>query len=106
MCHSPYEDLERVQKSACKLILKNRYESYQKALEILDLDDLNQRRNQLCKAFAIKAHKNSSIVFEPNNNSHIMNLRNPSKFKVAACRTERYRKSTLPSMQVMLNQIT
>ena len=65
---------------------------------MLYLDDLNQRRNELCKAFAIKAYTNSIIVFEPNDNSHIMNIRNPSKLKVAACRTERYRKSTLPSM--------
>ena len=99
------QDLERVQKSACKLILKNRYESYHKALETLDLEDLNQRRNQLCKAFAIKAYKNSSIIFEPSDNIHMMDLRNPAKFKVTSCRTERYRKSALPSMQVMLNQI-
>ena len=99
------QDLDRVQNSACKLILKNRYESDQKALAIFDLKDSNHRRNQLCEAFAIKAFKNSSIIFKPNDNIHILNLRNPSKLKVTSCRTERYIKSALPSMQVMLNRL-
>ena len=43
------EDLERVQKSACKIIFKGKYRNYTKSLEILDIEDLNQRRIHLCK---------------------------------------------------------
>ena len=40
------QDLEIVQKSACKVIFKNKYESYHTSLELLDLEDLNQRRTK------------------------------------------------------------
>ena len=40
-------DLERVQKSALKIILGPKYESYKKALETLDLEPLDQRRGYL-----------------------------------------------------------
>ena len=51
------EDLERVQKNACKIILKNKYESYEKALNIIDLECLSDKRIKLCKDFAQKAAK-------------------------------------------------
>ena len=98
------EDLERVQKSACKIILRNKYETYQKSLEILDLDNLNQRRIQLCKVFANKSDKNSSILFELSDNCHAMETRKPNKYKVTLCRTERLKKSSIPGMQELLNQ--
>ena len=47
------EDLERVQKSGCKIILKNKYEKYEKALSIIDLEYLSDRRTKLCKDFAL-----------------------------------------------------
>ena len=37
-------DLSRVQKTACKVTLKSRYKSYEKALEVLDLESLSDRR--------------------------------------------------------------
>ena len=40
-------DLERVQKVACKIILKDDYTSYEQALEELHLDTLNDRKNIL-----------------------------------------------------------
>ena len=98
------QDLERVQKSAFKIILKNKYENYHKSLEILDLIDLNQRRIQLCKVFAIKSNKNSSIAFELNDNCHAMENRKTWKYKVSLCRTERLKKSSIPGMQELLNQ--
>ena len=75
-----------------------------KALDILDLEDLEQRRNKLCKVFACKAEKKSSIKFEPNDNCHVMDLRQTDKFKVTFCKTERYKNSAIPRMQVLLNE--
>ena len=37
------QDFERVQKIACKIILKEKYQSYESALKMLNLDNLSQR---------------------------------------------------------------
>ena len=50
-------DLERVQKVACKVILKDRYTSYEMALDTLKLKNLKSRREDLCLRFAKKALK-------------------------------------------------
>ena len=41
------EDLERIQKIALKIILKENYKDYQNALNILDLEQLKDRKEQL-----------------------------------------------------------
>ena len=97
-------DLERVQKSACKLILRRKYEDYTKVLDILDLEDLEQRRYKLCKVFACKAERNGSIKCEPNDNCHVIKLRKTDRFKVIFCKTDRYKNSAIPGMQVLLNE--
>ena len=38
------QDLERIQKTALKIILQEKYISYEKALTILDLETLEERR--------------------------------------------------------------
>ena len=57
-------DLERVQKTAIKLILGNHYLSYEQALKKLDLENLHERRETLCLAFAKKSSKNQKICFQ------------------------------------------
>ena len=49
--------LERVQKSACYIILGEDFISYSKALKTLNLDTLESRRRKLSLKFAIKASK-------------------------------------------------
>ena len=49
------EDIERVQKSALKLILQKRYRSYETALNNMKLTSLSTRREKLCTKFALKA---------------------------------------------------
>ena len=51
-------DLERVQKSALKVILGSKYMFYQKALDILDLETLEERREHLFLKFAQKCTRN------------------------------------------------
>ena len=41
------DDLERTQKSFCKIVLKEHYKSYESALLILDMDSLQERRQKL-----------------------------------------------------------
>ena len=48
-------DLERVQKSAFKIILGDRYHSYKLALGELDLETLDERRKGLFLKFAFKS---------------------------------------------------
>ena len=59
------EDLERVQKVAIKIILKNRYTGYEDSLRILGLENLKSRRKAMCLAFArkcLKSEKNGSTL--------------------------------------------
>ena len=45
-------DIERVQRSALKIILKDDYNNYQDALKGLNLQTLKDRREYLCLKFA------------------------------------------------------
>ena len=76
------------------------------AFNLLDLEDLGVRRDILCKSFAKKSAKNSSKHFKLNDNPYTMKLRNPYEYQVTHCNTERLKMSTVPQMQLMLNQGT
>ena len=54
-------DIERVQKSACKVILKDYYSTYESALKLLKLETLKTRREKLCKSFAQKCTRNVKV---------------------------------------------
>ena len=54
-------DLERVQKSALKIILKNHYTSYEDALKILNMETLDKRREMLCMKFAKNCLRNEKM---------------------------------------------
>ena len=99
-------DLERVQKTAVKIILKNKYNGYKKSLIKLDMETLHERRNQLSLNFAIKSTKNKKMkyMFPRNIKSHLMKTRNPEKFQVQFAKTERLKKSAIISMQNLLNE--
>ena len=101
------EDLERVQKSAVKIILKDKYKGYEDGLAKLGLESLKERRNEMCKNFAIKCTNNEKLrhMFPLNEKHHTMKTRNSEKFKVFPARSERYRKSAIIQMQEMLNAI-
>jgi hypothetical protein len=57
------QDLERVQKSACHIILGESYSSYRDSLKILGLDPLESRRNALALKFAVKSEKHDKFKF-------------------------------------------
>ena len=93
-------DLERVQRSALKIILGPKYESYRKALVTLNLETLEERREYLCLKFAQKCTK----MFPLNRKNHHMDTRNREKYLVQFANTERLRKSFIIYMQKLLNQ--
>ena len=98
-------DLERVQKSALRVILGDKYISYQNALDVMKMDSLEARRQHLCLKFAKQCIKNEKLrnMFPRNQSNHRMEMRSGEKFVVKKAKTERYRKSAIPCMQRLLN---
>ena len=95
--------LERVQKVCLKIILKDRYVDYENALAITGLSNLDQRRTELCRSFALNCVKNPKTENMFPRKTLPFNARNPEKFVVDYARTERFRRSTIPYMQRLLN---
>ena len=98
-------DLERVQKVAFKIILKEKYINYENALNYLDLPTLKERRAQLCLSFARKCLGNNKMkgLFPPNNRTHTMNPRKIEPYQVLKVNTERFKNSPIIFMQNLLN---
>ena len=98
-------DLERVQKSALKIILKDNYTTYEEALRILNMDTLDKRRELLCMRFAKNCLRNEKMkrLFPLDIHHHNMKTRSQAFFKVNKARTSRYQKSTIPYLQKLLN---
>ena len=99
------EDLERVQKSALKLILKENYKSYENALNILEMETLDDRRRDLCLDFAKKCLKNEKMkkYFPENKKEHQMITRFEEEYQIDSTNTERLRNSPIIYMQRLLN---
>ena len=98
--------LERVQKAAVKVILKNNYKNYESALEMLNLDTLQERRRKQCLKFAKDClkHEQMKKMFPENEINGIIETRHKEKYKVNKANTERYKKSAIPYFQTMLNE--
>ena len=99
-------DLERVKKSAVKIILGDKYVGYKNSLLKLDMENLSDRRNDLCLKFAKKCVKNPKTkhMFPETMKKHHMETRMPDKFLVQHANTERFRKSSIIYMQHLLNE--
>ena len=99
------EDLERVQKIACKLILNKDYTSYEEALQTLKIDTLKDRRMKLATKFA-KGCQTIPVMKDlfpaPTINDHDLRNNNPCDVKFAA--GQRLYKSTVPTLQRILNK--
>ena len=98
-------DLERVQKNACRLILKNKYINYDQALACLKLETLKERRSKLALKFAENCLKNEEMQFLfPKTNAKDHNLRNTETFHVKFAHSSRLYRSSIPTLQRMLNK--
>ena len=106
----PQEDsgnLERVQKSALRIILQEKYTSYESALNLLELESLAERREILCMQFAKKCTTNPKMkhLFQPNNKKHPMNTRFEELYEVDHANTGRLQNSPVLYMQNLLNGV-
>ena len=92
-------------KVACKLILMEKYKSYEQAMKYLDLDTLKQRRIDLNLTFARKCLKSKKMknLFPPNDGYHNMKTRNHEHFHVTHANTKRLQESPIIYMQDQLN---
>ena len=97
--------IERVQKVACKLILRSEYQSYEQALEDLSLETLLNRRHNLSLKFAKKctSHPKLQDMFPKNQSSHHL-LRKKNLYHVEPTRTGRLLHSAIPQLQRALNK--
>ena len=100
------EDLERVQKSAVRIIIGNKFENYENALIKANLQKLSDRREQLCLKFArqcLQSDKNEDI-FPLKRKNHRMKTRKQEIFEVNKFNTERMKNSAILNMQRLLNE--
>ena len=97
--------IERVQESACSIILGANYNSYEEAFITLQLKPLAETRRILAKKFAIKASKHPihSNWFLKNPEEQYTRLRKPT-YKPVCGRTDRFLKSAIPYLTSLLNE--
>ena len=92
-------DIERVQKSALKVILKHDYSDYQNALVKLGMKSLKDRRDELSLKFAkgcLKIEKFKQY-FPLNNKLHVMPTRYCEKYVLTKESSERYANLLCPA---------
>ena len=96
-------DIERVQKCTFRIILGEKQDGYENALNICNLDSLNARRKQLCLKFARKPikYEKTQDIFPLNSNAS--SARVGEKFEVTFAKTNRLANSAVPYMQRLLN---
>lgn len=98
-------DLERVQKTAVKMIMGKKFSNYKIDLKKLNLDSLNDRREKLCLK-AKRCLKNEKVknLFPLNMIKNQIKTRGRKKYLENKINTERYRKSAIPYMKDLLNK--
>ena len=95
--------IERVQKTAFRIILEDSYTDYRSALELTGLDSLRDRRTQLSLTFAKKCAKSKMNEDLFPLNVRTVNTRPHEKYFVTPARTESLAKLTVPYLQRLLN---
>ena len=100
------QDLERIQKAALKIILGKDYNDYEKSLEVLNMESLNQRRESMALKFVKNSLKNHnySKLFPLRKANHGMSVRDSERFHVKVTRTGRHKDSAVPFLQRLLNK--
>ena len=88
-----------------RIISNKFYDNYEDALDIVNLQKLDDRREELCLNFAKKCLENEKTkgIFPLTENKHNMKQIKSEKYVVNFARTERLKNSAIPYMQRMLN---
>ena len=98
--------LERVQRSAVRLIIGGKNFDYQASLKKLQLSSLEERRTKLCLNFAKGATLNSRTnqMFPIRKEIRKNRRRFTEKYFVNKAKTKRYQQSAIPFLQNLLNK--
>ena len=97
-------NIERIQKIALRIILGNRYVTYDQACNDVKLSTLEQRRIEICLNFGLKClrHPHHKTLFPcAIENGHF--IRSPAVIQQTTCRTTRYQKSPVPYISKLLD---
>ena len=96
-------DLERIQKVACKIIPKDSYSNYYDALKRLNIQNLSDWRTMLPTRFASKCtqHDKFKSLFHRNG---IQSTRKKEKYYEKFASKQKLHKSAIPSMQRLINR--
>jgi len=100
-------DIERIQKRACKTILGFNYTSYNDAVTSCNLNYLDSRREELSLKFAkdLSSNVRTKHLIPPTRlEMHGRNLRNSSAISQIKVRTSRFYNSPVPYFIRLLNQ--
>lgn len=95
-------DIERIQKVAFKIILKEKYSNYDMACNWFSAQTLEARRTQLCLKFGRKNLKSENSMFTPIKT----NMQTRSRGDLVQefrCNTQRFQKSSLPYLAKLIN---
>jgi len=85
-------------------MIKDKYESYEKALELLNMKTLYDRRQALSFQFAKRCLKTDKVKhFFPINQNDLKGTRNHEMLRVNFATTKRYLNSSIPTLQRVLN---
>ena len=86
-------------------MLQDNYNGYQNGQAKFGLENLKQRRENLCLEFARKCtkHKKLQPMFPKNLKEHSMDTRNNEVFRVQHANTSRLQNSAIIYMQKLLN---
>jgi len=98
------KELERIQKTAVKIILGNTYIGYENALNTLKIPKLDKRRGKICIKFAKRLGKSTKfsgwfLKTPP------MKTRTSKKYILPKARTKTYEISPLFYLTKLLNQL-
>ncbi|XP_072014957.1 uncharacterized protein [Amphiura filiformis] len=98
--------IERVQKRACKIILGNKYFTYDEALTTCNLTVLTERRKHICVTFVnamMSSHQFREWLPPLRGSSTSRLLRNSDHLTTVRCRTKRYQESPIPYLTKLYN---
>ena len=91
-------EIERVQKYILYIALGNGYNNYKEALDKASLETLEERREQICLNFAVKAsnHPKHKDWFIPNKPPGPKTRRDKVEYKQPFGRPSRFKNSPIP----------
>ena len=99
-------DLERTQKTFARLVLEENYRNYKRALTVLQIPTLQDRRKELTLRFAETGIMDGTLtdLFPRKQKRHNMETRTGTSYKVTHANTTRFQNSPVITMQRMLNE--